>query len=40
MGGEPLRQMVHSQPSLYVTKGEDCDFDFEKSGGQIVSLTG
>jgi hypothetical protein len=40
MGREPLRQMVHSQPSLYITKGESCDLDFEKRGGQTVSLTG
>jgi hypothetical protein len=40
MGREPLRQMVRSQPSLYITKGESCDLDFEKRGGQTVSLTG
>jgi hypothetical protein len=39
MDRELLRQMVRSQPSLYVSKGEDSSLDFEKHSGQTVLLT-
>ena len=40
MGRELLRQMVRSQPSVYITKVEHCILDFEKQSGQTGSLTG
>jgi hypothetical protein len=32
--------MLRAQPFLYITKGEPCNFGFEKRGGETVSLTG